>query len=110
MAWLDEVHLNHAVTGHQDAGRDLNNPVEVCRITYYPNALWVVACVVPKVLCAPESARQRLAPLGNHLAVMTLHVKSAIEVVTRVSVPLFRTVRLDDERLARPHDEKLAFG
>ena len=109
-AWLDEVHLDPTFTRRQYAGGDLDNPSEKCRITNHADASRGVPRVVPKVLGARDGARQWLAALRNHYAVVALHVKGAVEVVTRVRIPLFETERQKDERFARQHDEELAIG
>ena len=103
MAWLHEVHRDSAMARPQHAGRDLDNPVEGRRIADGPDAFRGVAIVRPEVLASPEHARQRLALLGwKDLAVMALHVQGAVEVITRVRVPVLIAARQHDEKLANP--------
>ena len=86
---LYEVDRDPALSWPQHVGRNLDDPGEGRGFADCPDALWGVAIVGPKVLTSAERARQRLAPLWREdLMIIALHVQGAVEVVTRVRVPV----------------------
>lgn len=89
--------------GPKMPGATSTTPEKSGRIANRANALRTVASIRPEVLCSSEHACQRLA-LRRRIELMaeTLHVERAVEMITRVRVPLPIAARHHDKEFALP--------
>jgi len=102
-ARLHEVHRHPAVHWPPYVRRDLDNASEGHGIANRSNALRAIAKIGPKVFTSPERAVQRLATVrGEGPTPVAFLAQGAVEMVTRVNVPLSITSWEHDEKLALP--------